>query len=128
MRNRGYVLSAGISEATLLATYVGIARGEGTATLGMLLRNPWFIFTQAPFAARNARRLIQRLRAEFERDDVRGFLNLVDLGEGRLLAHQRKKAQATLCIERIQLRLREGGIEHDPAPVAALAAEIERLT
>jgi len=91
MRNRGYVLSAGISEATLIATYVVIAWGEGTATLGMLLRNPWFVLTQAPFAARKARLLIDRLPARFEQEGMRGSLAMIDLGEGRLLVHQRKK-------------------------------------
>jgi len=32
-----------------------------------------------------------------------------------------------LCLEKILLRLREGEIEHDPAPVTALAAEIAQL-
>lgn len=56
------------------------------------------------------------------------MLGLLDLCEGRLLVHQRKKAQARVCLERIQRRLHEAGIEHVPAPVAALAAEIEQLT
>jgi len=127
LQSRGYVASAGFNEAILLMTYASIARQDLKPALGAIVRNPWFVFTQAPFAARNARRLIDRLRAEFERDDLRGFLNLVDLGEGRLLVHQRNKVQAAVCLKRIRLRLREGEIAHDPGPVVALAAEIERL-
>ena len=85
----------------------------------------WFIFTQAPFAARKARRLIERLRAEAEQKDLRGFLGLIDLCEGRLLAHQGKQAQAREALERIRRFLAAAGVEHVPAPVAALAAEIE---
>ena len=114
-------------EISLALTYVSIARRDVTPKLGSLLRNPWFVFTQALFAERKAKRLIDLLHTEVESRDIRGLLGLIDLCEGRLLAHQRKKAQAALCLERIRLRLREGGIEHDPAPVAALAAEIEQL-
>ncbi len=72
-----------------------------------------------------ARRMIARLRAEAEQKDLRGFLGLIDLGEGRLLAHQGKTAPAREVLARICRFLDAAGVEHVPAPVAALAAEIE---
>jgi hypothetical protein len=57
---------------------------------------------------------------------MRGMLGLVDLCDGRLLVRQGKRAEARECLERIQQRLRDAGIEHLPGPVIALAAEIER--
>jgi class 3 adenylate cyclase/tetratricopeptide (TPR) repeat protein len=124
-REGSWEASAFFAEVFLLLTYVSIARLDVIPTLGALLRNPWFVFTQAPFAARKARRLIERLRAEADQKDLRGFHGLIDLCEGRLLAHQGKKAQAREVLERIRRRLDEAGVEHVPAPVAALAAEIE---
>jgi class 3 adenylate cyclase len=126
-RKEGRELHATLVEVILALTYVSIARRDVTPTVGALLRNPWFVFTQAPFAASKARKLIERLRVEVESKDMRGLLGLIDLCEGRLLAHQRKKMQAGACLERIQRRLRDAGLEHIPGPVAALAAEIDQL-
>ncbi len=47
--------------------------------------------------------------------------------DGRFVAHQREQAQALECLERIHRRLRDAGIAHVPAPVAALAREIDAL-
>jgi hypothetical protein len=115
------------SEVFLLHTYVTIARRDVKPTVGSLIRNPWFVFTQAPFAARKARQLIDRLRIDCELKNTRGYLGLVDLFEGRLLAHQGKKQQAKEVVERIRCRLDEAGIESIPAPVAELMAEISAL-
>jgi hypothetical protein len=56
---------------------------------------------------------------------LRGFKGLIDLGEGRLLAHQGKKAEAREVIARIHRFIADAGVEHVPASVAALAAEVE---
>jgi len=117
--------SAYFTEVFNMLTYVSTARRDMTPTFGALLRNPWFVFTQAPFAARTGRRMIDRLRAEAAQKDLRGFLGLIALGEGRLLAHQGKKAEAREVLERIRRFLEAAGVEHVPAPVAALAAEID---
>ena len=124
-RERGWELSVFFSEVFLMLTYVSIARRDTAPALGAIVRNPWFVFTQAPFAARKARRLIERLRAAAEQKDLRGLLGLIDLGEGRLLSHQGKKAEARAVLERIRRFLAAAAVEHVPAQVAALAAEIE---
>jgi hypothetical protein len=124
-RDKGWDLNAFISEVFLALAYVAIARRDTAPALGAIVRNPWFVFTQAPFAARKARRLIERLRAEAEQKELRGFLGLIDLGEGRLLARQGKKTQARAVLERIRRFADTAGVEHVPAAVAALAAEIE---
>jgi class 3 adenylate cyclase len=124
-REAGYEPGAFFTEVFNLLTYVSTARREVRPPIAALLRNPWFVFTQAPFAARNARRLIERLRAEADQKNLRGFKGLIDLGEGRLLAHQGKKAEAREVIARIHRFIADAGVEHVPASVAALAAEVE---
>lgn len=124
--DRGMVATALFSETFLLLTYVSIARMDLKPTLGAILRNPWFVFTQAPWAARKARGLIDRLRAQAEQNDLRGLHGLIDLGEGRLLVHQGRKAQARQALERIRHRLDAAGVEREGAAVGALAAEIGR--
>jgi hypothetical protein len=124
-RDKGFGEGVFSLEIFLLLTYASIARFDVRPSLGAILRNPWFVFTQAPFAARKARALIERLRAQADAQGMRGYLGLIDLGEGRLLAHQGKRAQARATLERIRRRLMEAGVEHVPAPVAALAAEID---
>ena len=126
-REAGWEMLAVGSEVFLLHTYVTIARRDVKPTGGSLIRNPWFVFTQAPFAARNARQLIDRLRIECELKNTRGYLGLVDLFEGRLLAHQGKKQQAKEIVERIRRRLDEAGVESTPAPVTGLMAEFSAL-
>jgi hypothetical protein len=112
----------------LALSYVSIARMDVKPPLSALVRNPWFVFTQAPFAARKARALIERLRADLPAMNLSGMFGLVDLCDARLLLHQGKIADARDRLERIQCRLREAGIEHLPATVTALIAEIERRT
>jgi hypothetical protein len=80
--------------------------------------------TQAPFAARRARGLIDRLRVDLEAKNMRGMLGMVDLDEARLLVHQRRNADASEVIQRIYRRLRQANLEALPAPVVALKAEI----
>lgn len=116
--------TAGIVQSALLNIHVAVVCKDVKPTLGVLMRNPWFVFTQAPFAAHKARGLIERLRVELQERNLSGLLGLVDLHEGRLLAHQGKKEQAQECFERIQRRLRDAGVDQVPAPVAELAAEI----
>ena len=94
--------------------------------LSALVLNPWFIFTQAPFAARKARGLIERLRVDLPAMNLSGMLGLIDLSDARLLVHQGKRAEARDLVERIKRRLLDAGIEHVPGPVMALAAEVER--
>ena len=109
--NAGWELLAMGSDVFLLHTYVTIARRDVKPTISSLIRNPWFVFTQAPFAAQKARRLIDRLRIECEEKNTRGYLGLVDLFEGRLLAHQGKKLKAKEVVDRIRCRLNEAGVE-----------------
>jgi len=125
-RARGYECSACLTEVFLALSYVSIARMDVKLPLSALVLNPWFMFTQAPFAARKARRLIERLRVDLPALNLSGMLGLIDLSDGRLLVHQGKKTEARECLERIQRRLLDAGIEHVPGPVMALAAEIER--
>ncbi len=123
-RARDMQWSASVYERVLLGIYVGVACKDGKATLGAVLRNPWFVFTQAPFAARKARALIERLRVELLARHMRGALDLLDLYDGRLLVRQGKRTQAQECLARIQQHLRDAGIVDLPPPVAALATEI----
>ena len=94
-------------------------------SVGALIRNPWFVLTQAPFAARRARALIERLRAEAVAKELNGMLNMVDLCDARLRAHQGKPGQARECLDRIESRLRDAGIDHVPVALQKAAAEIE---
>lgn len=115
-----------MGETLLIVMFVSIARMDIKPTIISLLGNPWFVFTQAPFAARKANALIVKVRNLCEAKGITGPLNLVDYSEGRLLIHQGKVAGATECLNRIRSRLRNAGIEQDPAPVEALAEEIAR--
>ena len=126
LHGTGLLGTTALIETFLVLLYASVARLDVKPTLGALLRNPWFVFTQAPFAARKARALIERLRVELPAKNMSGMLGLIDLCDGRLLVHQGETAQARECLGRITRRLRDAGIEHVPAPVAALAAEIER--
>ena len=127
LRARDIQASASLFERVLLGIYVGVVCKDGKATLGAVMRNPWFVFTQAPFAASKARALIERLRAELPAKYMSGGLSLVDLYDGRLLAHQGKTTQAQECLARIRQQLHDAGVDDAPAPVAVLAAEIGRL-
>ena len=64
--------------------------------LSALVLNPWFIFTQAPFAARKARVLIERLRVDLPAMNLSGMLGLIDLTDARLLVHQGKRARRVI--------------------------------
>lgn len=123
-QNQGMIATTALSETFLLFTYVSIARLDVKPSVGALFRNPWFVFTQAPFAARKARRLAARLRETCPSSGFDGLLNMVDYCEGRLLAHQRRQADADACLQRIRERLRQAGVETDTSAVTALAGEI----
>ena len=121
----GMVASMGLIESLLLSTYVSVALMDVKPSVGALIRNPWFVLTQAPFAARKARALVERLRAKALAKDHHGMLNMVDLCDARLRAQQGKPGQARECLDRIESRLREAGIDHVPAALQKAAAEIE---
>jgi class 3 adenylate cyclase/tetratricopeptide (TPR) repeat protein len=123
-RDREWLGHAFMNEAGLVFTYVSTARMDLNPGVAALLRNPWFVFTQAPFAARKARRLIEKLRLEAERLGGQGFGVWLDFFEARLLSHQKKKDEAHALLGRIRSTLREAGVEREPEAIAALAAEV----
>jgi len=123
----GSVSSGSLIEFNLLSTYVSIARLDVKPPLGVLLRNPWFVTTQAPFAARKARALIDRLRAAYTAAGAHGALNTVDLCEARLQARRRDKVGARAILDRLAARLRDEGIDPLPPAVRAVEVEIEAL-
>lgn len=53
LQAKGVEANAAFSDGFLLPTQVSIARLDVKPTLGALAGNPWFVFTQAPFAARS---------------------------------------------------------------------------
>lgn len=123
-RERGagqWVVTANNAEVTL---WVSVARRDVTPTLGALLRNPWFVFTQAPFAAGKARKAIASMRRESD-NGFRGFDPLTDLAEARLLSARRKKAGAREILARIRRTLENAGVDPNPEAVRALEAEID---
>jgi hypothetical protein len=91
----------------------------------VLARNPWFVFTQAPFAARKAAALIEHLRRELPRRHQSGYLWYCDLYEAMLCAAQGKNALARECLQRFKQYLLEAGIEQVPAQVAQIEAELD---
>lgn len=127
LKNAGYLVAAALCEVFLLMTYVSIARRDVKPEIGAILRNPWFVFTQAPFATRNARRMIKRLRLELPQNSMHGFLGIVDLCEGRLLAHRGEQVQAQMVIQRIRTWLDEAGVEEVPKAVKELQAQVDSL-
>jgi hypothetical protein len=112
-------------ELLLMSVLVSVARGGARPPLGVLARNPWFVFTQAPFAARKAAALIEHLRAELPRRQQAGYLFYVDLYEAMLYAAQRKSGRARECLQRYRQYLLDAGIEQVPAQVAQIEAELE---
>lgn len=123
-RRQGWEESRFYGEVLLLQAYVSIVRREPPPRTGHLLANPWFVATQALFAAQHARRLLLRLRAEASSAGLHGFDGLLDLAEARLLAHQKRHAEAGLLLERMRVRLVGGGISHVPATLVRLESEI----
>ena len=123
---RGYLVGKATADNGLLSIYTGVACGDGKVAFRTLLRNPWFVFTQAPFAARWARALIQRLRVELVERNAAGFMCNVDLCDGRMLLRQGKLLEARQCLDWILSRLQQAGIDHIPAPIAVLVAELEQ--
>lgn len=125
-RRRGVLWAAALTEVFLAVGLVSIARRDLMPPLAALPHNPWFVFTQFPFAARRGRTLIDRLRSELPALGLDGLLALLDLADGRLLIHQGRRAGAREALERIRRRLDDWGVERAPATVVALAAEIDR--
>jgi len=124
-KTRRMLSCAFFGELNLMAVLASVARGDARPSLGVLARNPWFVFTQAPFAARKAAALIEHLRAELPRRQQAGYLFYVDLYEAMLCAAQRKNARARECLQRVRQYLLDAGIEQVPARVAALEAELD---
>jgi hypothetical protein len=56
---------------------------------------------------------------------LHGFDTVLGLYKGRLLAHQRKKAEAREVAARLRQRIADAGIEGVPRAVQELEAEIE---
>ncbi|MGB7306381.1 MAG: adenylate/guanylate cyclase domain-containing protein [Burkholderiaceae bacterium] len=115
-----------LASALLVNVYTTVARFDIMPGPGHLAANPWFVFTQAPFAAGKARALARQLRADATATDSAGIFLLLDYAEARLLAHRRKKKDAALVLARIRSQLRAAGTDHDPAAVVALTQEIEK--
>jgi hypothetical protein len=117
--------SALFGELNLMGVVVSVACGGARPPLGVLARNPWFVFTQAPFAARKAAALIDHLRTELPRRHQSGLLFYVDLYEAMLCSAQGKSARARECLQRVKKYLLDAGIEQVPSQVASLEAEID---
>jgi hypothetical protein len=90
----GSVASGSFAAFNLLATYVSVACAKAKPPLGVLLRNPWFVLTQAPFAARKARSLIDHLRAVITEQARYGSRIMVDFYDARLRVCRHNKAEA----------------------------------
>jgi class 3 adenylate cyclase/tetratricopeptide (TPR) repeat protein len=123
-RRQSWEESAFTSKLLLLLTYVSIARRDMPPSFIALMRNPWFLLTQAPFAAGYAIRLIRRLRGQVEANGAHGFDGAIDLAEARLLAHQGRHRQARVLLDRMRERLRGLDLENEPMTLARLAAEL----
>jgi hypothetical protein len=78
-RRRGYLWATRLCELFLAVNYVSIARMDITPPWAALPRNPWFVFTQLPNAARRGRVLIDRLRAELPALCLTGLIALLNL-------------------------------------------------
>lgn len=118
------VASNFVADITLAVAWVGIARREVKPALSVLLRNPWFTFTQAPYAARRAAAAIAKLRADITAAGHWGQMNLVDLADGRLQVHLGKVDAARECLARIDGRRCDAGLGDRPKAVQGLADEI----
>ena len=121
----GHLQNATLGEIVLMTVLVSVARGGARPPLGVLVRNPWFVFTQAPFAARKAAALIEHLHVELPRLQQAGYLPLVDLYEAMLCAAQRNSARSRECLQRYRQYLLDAGIEQVPARVTELEAELD---
>ena len=67
---------------------------------------------------------LQRDCAEF---GMHGLANLLDLGQGRLLARGGRADTARACVDRIKGRLSEAAIVSQPMSLSALTAEIDAI-
>ena len=124
---QGMTATGGLLDTCLLMAYASVARLDVKPSASALMRNPWFVFTQAPLARRRAHALIAHMSRGAEDIGYTGLLALVDLTQGRLLTHAGRKAEAREALDRLRERLRRGGADPSPEPVVALAAEIDRL-
>lgn len=123
-RARQMVSITSLAEVFLALTYVSISRMDIKPSLVAVARNPWFVLTQAPFAASRAGNLIMRLRGELKEKDLSGMRGLVDLAEARLIGHQGRKSEAREVIQRIRKSLEDADVDPNPAPVKAIFAEV----
>ena len=113
--------------AFIMLTHVSIVRMDLKPPLLALLRNPWFTFMHAPFAARTSRRLMAELQSNCAEFGLHGLANLLDLGQGRLLARQGRADAARACVDRIKNRLKEAAIASEPMALSALTTEIDAV-
>ncbi len=126
-RERGHRSIGLFIGAFIMLTHVSIARMDLKPPLTALLRNPWFTFTQAPFAARTSRRLMAELQSDCAAFGMHGLANLIDLGQGRLLAGRGSADAARACVDRVKNRLHESAIASEPVTLSALIAEIDAI-
>lgn len=124
---RGHRSTSLFIGAFIMLTHVSIARMDLKPPLSALLRNPWFTFTQAPFAARTSRRLMAELQRDCAEFGMHGLANMLDLGQGRLLARQGRADAARVCVDRIKNRLNDAAIADQPISLSALTTEIDAL-
>ena len=127
VRESGHRSTSMFIGAFIMLTHVSIARRDLKPPLSALLRNPWFTFTQAPFAARTSRRLMAELQRDCDEFGMHGLANLLDLGQGRLLARRGSTDAARACVGRIKNRLHEAAIASQPVSLSALATEIDAV-
>jgi class 3 adenylate cyclase/tetratricopeptide (TPR) repeat protein len=121
---RQQLLGVTAGELTHMIVLVLVACKGARPRLGVLARNPWFVFTQVPFAAGKAAALIEHLRIELPRRHQSGYLPYVDLYEALLCVAQGKSARARECLQCYRQYLHNAGIVQVPAPVAKIEAEI----
>ena len=126
-QERGYRSTSVFIGAFIMLTYVSIVRRDLKPPLSALLRNPWFTLTQAPFAARTSRRLMAELQSDCVAFGLRGLANLLDLGQGRLLAQQGRADAARACVARVRNRLSEVAPTSQPMALSTLSSEIDAI-
>ena len=126
-REKGYRGTSMLVGAFNVLTYVSIARMDLKLPLSTLLRNPWFTFTQAPFAASTGWRLMAELRNDCTEFGLHGLANMLDLGQGRLLARRGRADAARACTDRIKSRLDDAAIATQPTTLSTLISEINAI-
>jgi class 3 adenylate cyclase len=84
-----FMLTAMFTEFSFAGLYLTLATREGPRpAIGRLLRNPWFVATQAVPAARKARRMLDELSVQLEERGWHGGLGRVTFLSARLRQHE----------------------------------------